>query len=143
VHDPAWQQPVVQPLHPDAPAVQPWLAQPSPVIVQSMQTRPPLPHAVGAVPATHAPFEQQPVAQLTESHPASPPELDPDPELDPEPDPEPSLEPELESVPASVAMSPPSFSAEGSPVPAVAQPHRASTPAATRKRARVITGWAG
>ncbi len=164
MHVPAEQQPVVHPLHPEAPATQPWLEHPSPVCVQSTQTLPPLPHAVLEVPPTHAPFEQQPVAQLSESHPALPPELDPelepeldpdpelldvDPELDPEPeleppepDPEPELDPPLEPDPDSGATSPPSPS-DGSVLPPVAHPSRAKTPAARRRPARFITGSAG
>jgi hypothetical protein len=162
VHEPAEQQPVVQPVHPDAPATQPWLEHPSPVCVQSTQTRPPLPHAVLEVPPTHAPFEQHPVAQLTESHPAFPPELDPElepepdpeldaePELDPDPEPElpeldpaPELEPELEPDPDSAETSPPSPPSFGSVSPPVAQPARATTPAARSHRARLIYwfGW--
>jgi hypothetical protein len=166
VHDPAEQQPVVQPVHPDAPATQPWLEHPSPVCVQSTQTRPPLPHAVLEVPPTHAPFEQHPVAQLTESHPAFPPELDPeldpepepDPELDaepeldpdpelPDPDPAPELDPELdpepELEPDSAGTRPPSPPPFGSVSPPVAQPIRATTPAAKRYGARIIYwfGW--
>jgi hypothetical protein len=149
VHDPAEQQPVVQPVHPAAPLVQPWLAQPWPVCVQSMQTRPPLPQAVLDVPPTHAPFEQQPVAQLTESHPASPPELEPDPEpepeLEPEPDPELDPEPELDPDPdpRSVAPAPPASSSGESPLPLVAQPASARRLAATAPSVRAFIYWLG